>query len=220
MTDRESAARARAAGMAQRSFRPRERRCSDQPGSDGRTAPVAVRSIELRASAADPNVVTFTGVASATEQPYVMHDMFGEYSEVISRGAFERTLNRADLDVPLVLGHDQLRRIARTTNGTLTLAETDAGLVPTATLDMTDVDTAYIVPKMRSGLIGEMSFAFRIVNGVWSPDYSEYRINEVDIHRGDVAIVGYGANPNTSVDVQAARSARGMSRAMLELLVG
>jgi hypothetical protein len=26
----------------------------------------------------------------------------------------------------------------------------------------------------------------------------EYHINEVDIHRGDVAIVGYGANPHTA----------------------
>jgi hypothetical protein len=32
-----------------------------------------------------------------------------------------------------------------------------------------------------------MSFAFRIKEGRWSPDYSEYRINEYDIDRGDVS---------------------------------
>jgi HK97 family phage prohead protease len=218
MTDRETAARARAAEMAQRSFRPRQRRSSDQPGAGGRTAPVLLRSLELRALEDDASTVTFTGVASSTENPYVMHDMFGEYSEVVSRGAFERSLNRADLDVPLVLGHDQMRRIARTTNGTLTLAETDEGLVPTATLDLRDADTAYIVPKLRAGLIDEMSFAFMITAGQWSPDYSEFRINEVDIHRGDVAIVGYGANPNTAAEVRSAR--RGMSRAKLDLILG
>lgn len=219
MTDSLSAARARAASVAQRSHRPVQRRCSDQPGASGRTAPVALRGIDLRTVADDGDTVTFTGVASATEQGYVMHDMFGEYTEIVSAGAFERTLNRSDLDVPLVLGHDQMRRIARTTNGTLQLAETEDGLVPTATLDLRDADVAYIVPKLRAGLHDEMSFAFRITSGTWSPDYTEYRINEVDIHRGDVAIVGYGANPHTSTSVRAARRAeRGMSRDTFLLL--
>jgi phage head maturation protease len=67
-----------------------------------------------------------------------------------------------------------------------------------ADLDPADVDVAYIVPKLRAGLIDEMSFAFRIDSGQWSPDYDEFRINKVDMHRGDVAIVGFGANPYTS----------------------
>ena len=91
-----------------------------------------------------------------------------------------------------------MRRIARTTNGTLLLSESSDGLhVEAPTLDMGDQDVAYIVPKLRAGLIDEMSFAFRIVRGQWSPDYSEYRIEEFDLHRGDVAIVGYSANPYT-----------------------
>jgi hypothetical protein len=42
-----------------------------------------------------------------------------------------------------------------------------------------------------------MSFKFRITRGEWSPDWDEFHIKEYDIHRGDVAIVGYGANPHT-----------------------
>jgi hypothetical protein len=42
-----------------------------------------------------------------------------------------------------------------------------------------------------------MSFRFRIERGSWSPDWSTYAIEGYDIHRGDVAIVGYGANPHT-----------------------
>jgi hypothetical protein len=38
-----------------------------------------------------------------------------------------------------------------------------------------------------------------IVAGQWSPDYTEYRITEVDLDRGDVGPVTYGANPFTSV---------------------
>jgi hypothetical protein len=215
MLDFREAARARAAAVAQRSHRPRQRRCSELPGSTQRTAPVRLAGIELR-EVSTGGTLTFTGVASATEQPYEMLDMFGSYSEIVERGAFGKTLAQPGLDVPLVLGHDQLRRIARTTNGTLTLSETDAGLVPTATLDAGDPDVAYVAPKLRSGLIDEMSFAFMITSGSWSPDYTEFRIREVDIHRGDVAIVGYGANPHTSVDLRSQRSAtRGMSRATL-----
>lgn len=206
MSDHLEAARARSAGVAQRSHRPRQRRCADLPGSGQRTAPVRLSGIQLR-SAGEGSDVLFSGVASATEQPYEMHDMFGVYSEIVERGAFGRTLAQPDLDVPLVLGHDQLRRIARTTNGTLTLTETDEGLVPTATLDPADADVAYALPKLRSGLWDEMSFAFLITSGSWSPDYSEFRIKEVDIHRGDVSIVGYGANPHTSTDVRSRRAA-------------
>lgn len=216
MSDYLAAAQARSANVAQRSHRPRQRRCAEMPGSAQRTAPMHLGGIHLR-KADDGATVEFTGVASATEQPYEMYDMFGVYSEVVERGAFGKTLAQPDLDVPLVLGHDQMRRIARTTNGTLTLSETDAGLVPVATLDTGDADVAYITPKLRAGLIDEMSFAFRITSGQWSPDFTEYRIREVDIHRGDVAIVGYGANPHTSTGLRAQRNAVkvGMTRETL-----
>ncbi len=132
-----------------------------------------------------------------------MYDAFGPYNEVVSRNAGSKSLARADLDVPLVLGHDQMRRIARTTNGSLTLRETAHGLeVTAADLSLEDQDVAYILPKIRDGLIDEMSFAFRIIRGVWSPDYTEYRIDEFDIHRGDVSIVGFGANPYTSATMR------------------
>jgi hypothetical protein len=57
---------------------------------------------------------------------------------------------------------------------------------------------AQITPMLRSGLIDEMSFRFMITSGRWSDDWAEYHIHAVDIHRGDVAIVGYGANPLTA----------------------
>lgn len=189
------AARARAAQITQRSHRPRERHI--EGGTPERAAVLFRSQITLRSE--QDATVHFHGLASSYEQPYEMYDMFGPYTEVVSHGAASKTLARADLDVPLVLQHDPMRRIARTTNGTLALAETSRGLeVDAPTLDMQDADVAYIVPKLRSGLIDEMSFAFRIIRGQWSPDYTEYRIDEFDLHRGDVAIVAYGANPNTS----------------------
>ena len=205
MSMRRQAAEARAAQVRALADRPRQRRCAEAPGSGAR---VAVRAQLLLRESAEGKL-GFEGYASITERAYEMWDFFGPYGEVVSAGAFTDTLNRVDLDVPLVLQHDQLRRIARTTNGSLMLAEDDQGLrVSAPVLDPADVDVAYIAPKLRSGLIDEMSFAFRIDSGQWSPDYTEFRINRVDIHRGDVAIVGFGANPYTIADlVEAAKSA-------------
>jgi HK97 family phage prohead protease len=192
----------RSGGVAARADRPRERRCAVDSASPA-VVRSALASVNLRASESSSGGLTFEGVASVTEQAYEMWDWAGPYMEIVSAGAFDQTLARADLDVPLVLGHDQMRRIARTTNGTLTLAPTEVGLGVLAELDPADVDVAYVAPKLRSGLIDEMSFAFRITSGQWSPDYSEYRITGVDIHRGDVSIVGWGANPFTTAGVRA-----------------
>lgn len=51
----------------------------------------------------------------------------GEFSEVIERGAFAASL-RSGGDVRLLLEHDALSLLARTTAGTLVLAEDDRGL--------------------------------------------------------------------------------------------
>lgn len=222
------AARERAQHVRARADRPSQRRCAAERGSGARA--IVRARIELRedAPAADdggeiiesaPALLRFNGVASAYESPYEMYDAFGPYTEVVSAGAGAVSMARADLDVPLVLGHDQLRRMARTSTGTLRLSETEEGLIVDADLDPRDADVAYIAPKLRAKLVDEMSFAFRITSGQWSPDYSEYRIHAYDIHRGDVAIVGYGANPATTADVRSQRSDNARARALLALAI-
>lgn len=209
------AALARSQHIRQRADRPSQRRSAEH--SSGRPAARAPLSrVEIR-EAADGALVEFTGLASATERGYPMWDWYGPYTEVVSASAFDETLARVDLDVPLVLAHDQLRRIARTTLGTLDLVVGDGGLDVGARLDLSDVDVAYIVPKLRAGLVDEMSFAFRIEAGTWSPDYTEYRIDRVDLHRGDVAIVGYGANPYTDAGLRNQPAGPSRARALLNL---
>lgn len=189
------AAEARAAGVRARADRPSQRRSGEAPGSAARVS-VRVSGLEIR-QIGTAGTLAFDGYASVTNQGYQMYDAFGPFTEVMSTGAFGNSLARADLDVPLVLQHEDLRRIARTTNGTLHLSEDDNGLHVRAELDPDDQDVQYILPKLRSGLIDEMSFKFRINAGQWSEDWSEYHVSDVDFHRGDVAIVGYGANPHT-----------------------
>lgn len=196
----EAAAEARSQAVRGAADRPSQRRCSEEP-----TAAPLVRvqasGVQVRA-AEDGRTAHFSGFASVYNRGYEMWDMFGPYMEQVNTGAGSESLSRPDLDVPLVLAHDSLRRIARTTNGSLTLRETvvddtEGLLVDAPSLDRDDADVAYIMPKLDAGLVDEMSFRFRITEGSWSPDWSTYAIEGYDIHRGDVAIVGYGANPHT-----------------------
>ena len=193
-------------GYRSRFAAPQDRRAGEHPGS-GLGAVARGQRIELRNQpTGEGEAVVFTGCASATAQGYPMWDWAGPYTEIVDRGAFAASLARADLDVPLVIEHVTGRRLARTTVpagelGHLSLVETVDGLMCEALLDPADPDVAYIAPKLRSGLIDEMSFRFVIVRGQWSPDWTEYHIQEVDIHRGDVAICAYGANPFTTAQV-------------------
>ena len=196
----EAAAEARAVGVRAHADRPSQRRCGEEAGT---LAAVRAYAPSLRLADSDSgDGLTFRGFATVYNAGYQMWDMFGPYTEQVMSGAGATSLARDDLDVPLVLNHDSLRRIARTTNGTLSLSETteddrEGLLVLAPDLEPADADVAYIAPKLRSGLVDEMSFRFRIVRGEWSSTWAEYHINEYDIHRGDVAIVGYGANPHT-----------------------
>lgn len=201
------AAQARAAAGRELRDRPSERRSVEGAAPMTFAHVRAAAHITLRAPDAEAGTgMDFHGVASVVESPYEMWDWAGAYTEVVDAGAFDDSLARADLDVPLVLAHDQLRRIARTTTGSLLLSMSDEGLVVDApNLDPDDADVAYIAPKLRAGLVDEMSFAFRIDAGIWSPDWTQFRVTKADIHRGDVAIVGYGANPATYGGLRAAQ---------------
>lgn len=205
MRTRQIAAQERAAAMAQRADRPTQRRCEERAAGRGLAPVAAPATCLVRASGDAGGPLVFEGFASVTGRNYEMWDAFGPYSEQVHVGAFAETLAQDGLDVPLVLDHVSSRRIARTGNAVspLMLSEVTTGdttglkvLAPSLPAD--DRDVQYIVPKLSSGLIDEMSFRFRITSGRWSEDWTEYHIHAVDIHRGDVAIVGYGANPLTA----------------------
>ena len=51
---------------------------------------------------------------------------------------------------------------------------------------------------MERGDLDEMSFAFRVNAQEWPPDWSQRDITEVDLNKGDVSAVNYGANPATA----------------------
>jgi phage head maturation protease len=141
------------------------------------------------------------GYASAFEQGYEMYDFYGPYTEIVSVGAADRTLG-ADPEVVFRFNHAGTP-MASTRNSRLELWADAQGLGQRAWLNPKRSDVQLLVQAIEDQDVREQSFMFRITSGQWSPDYSEYRILEFDLERGDVGPVTYGANPHTSI---AARS--------------
>lgn len=139
------------------------------------------------------------GYASVYDKAYPMWDTFGEYEEVVVHGAFARTL-ASDPDVAFLVNHGGVT-MARTTNGTLTLAHDVLGLVTDAWLNPARTDVSDIIVAIEDEMVTEMSFAFMIPDGggVWSEDFTRFEIRTADINRGDVSAVNYGASPWTSI---------------------
>lgn len=176
MSDKDKSARASVTGIVQRAF------------------PV---KLEVRAKKGTSNIVTIEGYASVTEQSYQMWDWLGPYDEVVRAGAFMKTLSE-NPQVQMLLNHGGLS-MAYTKASTLRLAEDSNGLAIGSDVNTTRSDVRDMVTAIEDGAIDEMSFAFRVTRQQWSPDYDQRDILEVDLHRGDVSVVNFGANPATSV---------------------
>lgn len=159
---------------------------------------VPFRDVEMRtkANGTGGETLTFTGYACVTEQGYEMEDLFGPYTEIVRSGAFTKTLNEG-ADVPFLINHRGMT-LARTKSGTLRLSEDDTGLYTEADLDPANPDVQGLRSAMDRGDLDEMSFGFWVTRQQWSPDFDQRDILEVNLNKGDVSIVNYGANPHTA----------------------
>jgi HK97 family phage prohead protease len=153
--------------------------------------------LEVRAKSGAAGVSSIEGYASVTEEPFEMWDWLGPYSEVVRNGAFAKTLSETP-QVQLLLNHGGLA-MAYTKAGSLRLSEDSTGLHMEADVNTSRGDVRDMVTAIEDGAVDEMSFAFRVTRQMWSPDYDQRDILEVDLHRGDVSVVNFGANPATSV---------------------
>lgn len=159
--------------------------------------------LEFRGKTSDGLILE--GYASVFDAPY---DVYGGppvgWSEVVDRKAFNRTL-AGNPDLHLLINHEGMP-LARTKSGTLSLSTDNHGLKVRATLDPTDPDVQRLQPKMDRGDMDEMSFAFRVPKGgdVWNETETERRLVEVNIDKGDVSVVNFGANPSTDASLNRA----------------
>lgn len=208
MTTRSDAAAARSLEVKRLTAKPMERRLSE----DGPIAPRTRAALTLRSTGTlerdGLTVAHIGGHASTTEDPYEMYDMFGPYTEIVTTGAFGKTLEAGPLvEFTVNHGHGGGLPMAHTRNSTLDLVEDETGLNYDAFVDPTRGDVAILLAALERGDMAEASFKFRITQGQWSPDYTEFRINEVDLDGGDVSAVNFGANPAATSGLRAADDA-------------
>lgn len=165
-------------------------------GVERRSTPF--RGIELRdkPDGSGGSTLHFTGYACVTESAYEMEDWLGPFDEVVRAGAFKQTLSQ-NADVPFKINHEGLT-LARTKSGTMRLSEDSTGLYVDADLDPGSPHVKSLRSAMDRGDVDEMSFAFWVVRQQWSPDFMQRDILEVNINKGDVSVVNYGANPATA----------------------
>ncbi len=141
--------------------------------------------------------LTFTGYACVFDVEY---EMYGGppwgWDESVDPGATDKTL-REKPDVQFLINHRDLP-LARTKSGTLRLAADNTGLDTNATFDGRSARVQELALAMDRRDIDEMSFAFRVLRQEWDEEYTKRRLLELSLHRGDVSVVNYGANPATS----------------------
>jgi HK97 family phage prohead protease len=142
----------------------------------------------------------FEGYAATFDDPFPMWDMWGEeYMEVVKPGAFTRTLANS-ADVAFLIGHqDAGILMARTKSGTMTLSQDSKGLhVLVPAMDGSRDDVRALASAVERGDMDEMSCAFVTRQQEWDDSFEQRSMLEMDLHRGDVSAVVFGANPATA----------------------
>lgn len=206
------AARAAAGGQLRASDgrcvdRPRERRASEFATSRrGAIRLDLSEAVQREVTAPDGTAaIAVGGMASVYDAPYQMYDFFGPYVEVARPGMVTQSL-AADPMVEYTLNHGAggAMPMAHTRNGTLDLTEDESAFNWLAMVDPTRTDVSDMLKALKRGDLAEASFKFRITAGVWSPDYEQFDLLEVDVDGGDVSTVNFGANPAATSGLRSA----------------
>lgn len=135
---------------------------------------------------------TLVGYASTFGQPYDM----GDFWEEVAPGAFSSSLSEAD--VVALVNHDSAMPLARTSRGTLRLAEDERGL----RVEIDPVPTTYakdLMIAVREGVVDAMSFGFQVKKDKFEQrDGKVVRVLE-DVELFEVSCVTFPANPNSDL---------------------
>ncbi len=187
-----------------------KRQAPEIPARQTVSVPFEFRSVrEVRKDTEDGEieVIRFEGHASVYGFEYEVHGgpPWG-WIERVEEGAFDGTLGE-DPDVVYLINHQGLPT-ARTKSGTLTLEADDDGLFTRADMDPINPRVVELASAVERGDVDEMSFAFRVTEQSWAehPDHegdemSLRKILAVNLNRGDVSAVTFGASDATNVDI-------------------
>ena len=185
-----------------------KRNAPQLPERQSDKVPFSFRSSTEVPSAGESQLV-FEGLALVYDYRY---DVYGGpasgygWTERIAEGAFDETLAE-DPDVVLLLNHEGMP-LARTKSGTLTLSAEEKGLTMGAGLDLANPLVQTLASGLERGDVDEMSFAFRVTKQEWEAT-DEYPDDEmalrtitgVNLNRGDVSAVTFGASDATEIDI-------------------
>lgn len=167
-----------------------------------------LRIAEIRATdpTTDSQGMTLSGVPIVFNVPTVIHDILGDYTEVIRSDA----LDAADLsDVHLLYNHDLNKVPLARTPKTMSFALNPAGLAMTATLPDTEEGRSVYTAVKRGDLSG-MSFAFKVPEGgsLYDEATNTRTITKID-KVYEFSVVPFPAYPQTSIEARGAiKSAR------------
>lgn len=163
---------------------------------------ISLDQAELRAAAPD-GTRTFTGYGAVFNQ---WADIAGMFRERVLPGAFSKTLADA-ADVRLLVNHEGMP-LARTTSGTLKLAEDDHGLHVEASLDSSNPKVQELSSAMDRGDLNQMSFGFRTIADAFNekPEdggLPQRDLKELSLRNGDVSPVTFPAYEGTTAAIRA-----------------
>jgi hypothetical protein len=163
-----------------------------------------IRFGQLRAeSRGDSDKVMLRGYAAVFDEETEIFDFFyGEYNEVIRKGAFKRAISEKQ-DVRALKNHDENYVLGRTESGTLGLKEDDKGLA--VEIDPPDAVWADdLLASVERGDIDQMSFGFIVKEEITHKnDDGEITLREIiDVDLFDVSVVTYPAYPQTEIGLR------------------
>jgi len=154
----------------------------------------ALQGLEVRA--AEDGRQTLIGYAAVFNSP---SEDLGGFVETIQPGAFRRSLQDRQ-DVYALADHDPARRLGRTKNGSLRLAEDERGL--RVEIDLPDTTLGRDVQEeIRTGLLDAMSFGFTTQADAWDHRDGKTTRTLIDVDLFEVSAVAFPAYRATTIDV-------------------
>ena len=146
-----------------------------------------------------------SGVAAREQQIFYPSGVYGAGIE-LAPGTLADAVD-ANPSIDLLMSHSGWP-LASTQNGTLDLSVTSGALLYEAELDLDQSDALLAYQKVESGMMTESSFGFWIVKADWitRDSVDVLLVSEIDLDGGDVSVVKYGGNRDTSVDVESRTS--------------
>lgn len=140
-----------------------------------------LRMTDMSIETNDDGSMTVSGYVNKTEQWSELLGRRDRFKEKITRGAFQRAIDKSD-EIHFLAEHDNSKILSSTRNNSLELREDEVGLHMSAKICPTSWGKDYY-ELINSGILKNMSFGFRAVKDAWKKvdGYFERTVNELEL---------------------------------------